>query len=163
MDPQYEQIQLDLKACKGVEPPAEALQAGGSWILNSDNVCDWDGEGWDYDPDTGEWTELTDDVSTKDGSSGNTNLIMFGAGAAVLIIVILLTVLVLRRGDDDDGDSGFQSATQGYPGVATVDPMEAYVQQLIAQGYPEETARAYAQQYAAHFQQQAATQQPGYR
>ena len=35
-----------------------------------------------------------------------------------------------------------------------MDPMEAYVQQLIAQGYPEETARAYAQQYAAHFQQQ---------
>jgi len=32
--------------------------------------------------------------------------------------------------------------------------MEAYVQQLIAQGYPEETARQYAEQYASHFQQQ---------
>jgi RNA polymerase subunit RPABC4/transcription elongation factor Spt4 len=38
-----------------------------------------------------------------------------------------------------------------------MDPMEAYVQQLIAQGYPEETARAHAAQYAGHFQQQAIT------
>ncbi|GIR67296.1 MAG: hypothetical protein CM15mP71_5220 [Candidatus Poseidoniales archaeon] len=45
-------------------------------------------------------------------------------------------------------------ATQGYAGVARWNPMEQYVQQLIAQGYPEETARAYAQQYAGHFQQQ---------
>jgi hypothetical protein len=37
--------------------------------------------------------------------------------------------------------------------VQQMDPMEQYVQQLIAQGYPEETARAYAQQYSGHFQQ----------
>ena len=34
----------------------------------------------------------------------------------------------------------------GFGGV--VDQTEQYVQQLIAQGYPEETARAYAQQYS---------------
>ena len=48
----------------------------------------------------------------------------------------------------------FSATAAGYAGVAQMDPMEQYVQQLIAQGYPEETARAYAQQYAGHFQQQ---------
>ena len=48
----------------------------------------------------------------------------------------------------------FDATAAGYAGVAQMDPMEQYVQQLIAQGYPEETARAYAQQYAGHFQQQ---------
>jgi hypothetical protein len=88
---------------------------------------------------------------------------MLGAGGVILLIVILLTVLVLRRGDDEEDESGFGSVTKGYAGIPAVDPMEAYVQQLIAQGYPEETARAYAQQYAAHFQQQAVAQQPGYQ
>ena len=48
----------------------------------------------------------------------------------------------------------FSATAAGYGGVAQMDPMEQYVQQLIAQGYPEETARTYAQQYAGHFQQQ---------
>lgn len=39
----------------------------------------------------------------------------------------------------------------GFGGV--VDQTEQYVQQLIAQGYPEETARAYAQQYALQYAQ----------
>ena len=34
-------------------------------------------------------------------------------------------------------------------GAMQEDPVEQYVQQLIAQGYPEDTARAYAAQYAA--------------
>ena len=61
-----------------------------------------------------------------------------------------------RRGGDDEDQ--FNVAGAGAM-PAQMDPMEAYVQQLIAQGYPEETARAYAAQYASHFQQQ---QQPGY-
>ena len=39
--------------------------------------------------------------------------------------------------------------------VGEMDAVEAYVQQLVAQGYPEETARTYAQAYIAQ-QQQAA-------
>ena len=52
------------------------------------------------------------------------------------------------------GDTGWAGGADAYGAVAQMDPMEQYVQQLIAQGYPEETARAYAQQYAAHFQGQ---------
>ena len=76
-----------------------------------------------------------------------------GGGALLLIVIILATLVVLRRG-------GESVAEEGFAGVESMDPMEAYVQQLIAQGYDEMTARAYAQQYAAHFQQQAA---PGYQ
>ena len=36
----------------------------------------------------------------------------------------------------------------------SIGPIEAYVQQLVAQGYPEDTARAYAQQYYAQAAQQ---------
>ena len=71
-----------------------------------------------------------------------------GGGVLLLIIIILATMVILRRG-------GGETTTEGFAGVESLDPMEAYVQQLIAQGYDEATARAYAQQYAAHFQQQA--------
>ena len=54
------------------------------------------------------------------------------------------------RGGDNTVSGGEQ---QVFGGVETMDPKEAYVQQLIAQGYPEQTARAYAEQYAGHFQQ----------
>ena len=75
-------------------------------------------------------------------------------------MVILSLFFILRGGNEDDiimdsGMSGdFGATAAGYAGVAQMDPMEQYVQQLVAQGYPEETARAYAQQYAGHFQQQ---------
>ena len=66
--------------------------------------------------------------------------------------------LVGTKGGDEDemmqGDTGWAGGADAYGAVAQMDPMEQYVQQLIAQGYPEETARAYAQQYAAHFQGQ---------
>ena len=80
-----------------------------------------------------------------------------GIGVGVLLVVILSLFFVLRGGGEEveitvGGD--FNAAAAGYAGVAEMDPMEQYVQQLIAQGYPEETARAYAQQYAGHFQQQ---------
>ena len=64
---------------------------------------------------------------------------------------------LISGNEDEIVDSGmggdFSATAAGYAGVAEMDPMEQYVQQLIAQGYPEETARAYAQQYAGHFQQ----------
>ena len=63
----------------------------------------------------------------------------------------------MKGGSEDESDAyqqDFNAAAAGYAGVAEMDPMEQYVQQLIAQGYPEETARTYAAQYAGHFQQQ---------
>ena len=54
-----------------------------------------------------------------------------------------------RSGGSSDVDAGTFGGD-----VAEMDPVEAYVQQLVAQGYPEETARAYAQQYYAQAAQQ---------
>ena len=101
-------------------------------------------------PETGEFEEpVIDDVS---GVSGDGDLILYlGGGSAILLIIILTLFFVLKGGGDDDDE-----VHMGYDGgvVQQMDPMEQYVQQLIAQGYPEETARAYAQQYTGHFQQQ---------
>ena len=59
---------------------------------------------------------------------------------------MILTLVFMRRGSEDDTQD-FSVGASGFGGV--VDQTEQYVQQLIAQGYPEETARAYAQQYAS--------------
>ena len=80
------------------------------------------------------------------------SVLLFGGIAAfVLILVIVVTLLLVRGrgGDSGDADSGAFGGD-----VAQMDPVEAYVQQLVAQGYPEETARAYAQQYYAQAAQQ---------
>ena len=85
-----------------------------------------------------------------DGGMSSVVLIA-GIGAFVLVIVILLTMVLVRgRG----GDSTIADAGAFGGEVAQMDPVEAYVQQLVAQGYPEETARAYAQQYYAQASQQ---------
>ena len=78
-------------------------------------------------------------------------MLYLGGGAAILLIIILSLFFVFKGGSDDADE-----VHMGYDGSAVqqMDPMEQYVQQLIAQGYPEETARAYAQQYTGHFQQQ---------
>ena len=63
-----------------------------------------------------------------------------------------MTLLLVRgRGGSSstEGDAGWTGDD-----VAEMDPVEAYVQQLVAQGYPEDTARAYAQQYYAQAAQQ---------
>ena len=64
---------------------------------------------------------------------------------AILLLVIVGTMFFLGRNGEDDVKN-FSMTDSGFGGV--VDQTEQYVQQLIAQGYPEETARAYAQQYS---------------
>jgi hypothetical protein len=89
---------------------------------------------------------------SKSDSGSNMMLIGVAVGAVVLLIVVIVTMMLVR------GRGGEESTTGGIADVADMDPVEAYVQQLVAQGYPEETARAYAQQYyaqAAQQQQQA--------
>ena len=85
-----------------------------------------------------------------------------GIGAAVFLLLALLAFMFRRGGDDDFADKSYVDYTNqafgaapgyGAAPVQQLDPMEAYVQQLIAQGYPEETARAYAAHYATQFQQ----------
>ena len=96
----------------------------------------------DEDPDAEGCSSTTSEGESEGGMS---SLILFGGiGAFVLLIVILLTMFLVR------GRSGDSTGVDSFGGeVAQMDPVEAYVQQLVAQGYPEETARAYAQQYYA--------------
>jgi hypothetical protein len=147
------QIEINLPICQGVIAPAQAEAAGGNWLLDSNNKCTWKSDadnGWTYNQDTGEFEEpILDNVA---GANSEGDLMLYlGGGGAILLIIILSLFFVLKGGDDDDDEKvhmGFDGAVQ------QMDPMEQYVQQLIAQGYPEDTARAYAQQYAGHFQQQ---------
>jgi len=91
----------------------------------------------------------TDTNTDTQGEGGMASILLYaGIGAAILLVIFILSLLVIRsrRGGSED--------VTGFAGVAGMDPMEAYVQQLIAQGYPEDTARQYAQQYAGHFQDQ---------
>jgi hypothetical protein len=118
--------------------------------------CEWSGDFTDSDDDG---IPDKEPVSDDAESSSDSDLMLYlGGGLGLALIVILSLFFVLRGGNEDEiVDSGmggdFSATAAGYAGVAEMDPMEQYVQQLIAQGYPEETARAYAQQYAGHFQQ----------
>ena len=84
--------------------------------------------------------------------SGNTQMIMFAAiGVIAILGIVGVTIVLARRGKGDDaGDT-----VEQFGGVEQMDPVEAYVQQMVGQGYDEATARQYAEQYyAAYYAQQ---------
>ena len=120
-----------------------AEEAGGEFVLDADGNCQWSGA-WTFVD--GEWkapqTDNGDDA-TKGSLDG---FLIPGLVALALVIIVILTLVFSRKGSSDD-TKDFSVTDSGFGGV--VDQTEQYVQQLIAQGYPEETARAYAQQYAA--------------
>mgnify|MGYP005671193297 FL=1 len=93
---------------------------------------------------------VIDQENTEGGTTGSLLLIVAGLIFGLVAIVGVTLFLMRGRGGDRNASGGEQVV---FGGVETMDPKEAYVQQLIAQGYPEETARAYAEQYAGHFQQ----------
>jgi hypothetical protein len=153
----YQYVTINLAACNGQSLPDEAAAEGAEWIWNpSTKECDAP-EGWEVIVgENGETTvqKVSDDTSSKqEGGFLEDNLMLVAGGGLGLVIIIILSMMVLGKNDDGDGD--FSAAAGGHQMAVAMDPMEAYVQQLIAQGYPEETARAYAAQYAGHFQQQA--------
>ena len=139
-------ISLQLPACQGLQANASAIEAGGEFVI-SDGECVWEGA-WTFDPETGEWTAPASTGGDGDGDGGlsSTVLIIGGAGGALLIV--LISLLFLRGGSSEEVSKDFDLTGAGF-GAAQLDPVEQYVQQLIAQGYPEDTARAYAQQNAA--------------
>ena len=143
----YELIVISLPACQGVEANLSAEAAGGEWVLDADNKCQWSdtsGTGWTLVD--GEWS--TPQGSEDDDSSNSImdTMLMPALILLALVIVVLFTLFFMSRGSEDD-TKDFSVGASGFGGV--IDQTEQYVQQLIAQGYPEETARAYAQQYAA--------------
>ncbi len=159
-NPIYHYIIINLAACSGATLPDEAVNEEVEWIWNAaTKQCELP-DGWDVERDA-DGNIIGVNKQSEDKSSGGgggfleDNMILVIGGGLGLVIIILLSILVLGKGDDDEAQ--FSASAAGHQmGAVQMDPMEAYVQQLIAQGYPEDTARAYAAQYASHFQQQAA-------
>ena len=75
---------------------------------------------------------------------GLSTTIMAGIGAAILLILVVVVTLVVRGRSRDTVES---DTVEQFGGVETMDPVEAYVQQMVASGYDEQQARAYAEQY----------------
>ena len=152
-------IDINLDACKGLVAPTEVLAAepDAYWIWE-DDACKWSGEyKIQFDNDGNPIVTAPESNSNGANSGGGDLLLYAGGGFGVILIIILSLFFVMKGGSEDESDAyqqDFNAAAAGYAGVAEMDPMEQYVQQLIAQGYPEETARTYAAQYAGHFQQQ---------
>ena len=137
-------ITLTLPICRGEIVPNEVILEDGidNWIFIG-GECQWNGE-WKFE--NGQWIEPSSDSSGDSAESGS-NVLLLGGGALILIVILGLTFLFLKKSGSEGMDGMVKdfSAAGGYQ----QDPVEQYVQQLIAQGYPEETARAYASQYAA--------------
>ena len=91
--------------------------------------------------------------SGGDGSSegGLSTTILVGIGGALLLVLVVVVTLVFRG--RSRGDVGSDTVEQ-FGGVETMDPVEAYVQQMVASGYDEQQARAYAEQYYASYYEQ---------
>ena len=81
---------------------------------------------------------------------GMSMLLMGGLAAFILILVVVVTVVMRGRGKEDSGED----VVEQFGGVEEMDPVEAYVQQMVASGYDEQTARQYAQQYYAQYYEQ---------
>ena len=139
----YKQIDISLPACQGVEANLDAEAAGGEWVLDEDGNCAWSGE-WTFE--NGEWKAPQSTTGDDSAEGVIDGLLVPALIGFVLVVVVLFTLLFIRKGSEDD-TKDFSVDASGFGGV--MDQTEQYVQQLIAQGYPEETARAYAQQYAA--------------
>jgi hypothetical protein len=138
------EITLTLPICRGLTVPNEVLAVddAGYWAFIG-GECQWVGD-WKFE--NGEWIEPSSDSSEDSAESGSSALLL-GGGALILIVILALTFLFLKKSDSEGMDGMVKdfSIAGGYQ----QDPVEQYVQQLIAQGYPEETARSYASQYAA--------------
>ena len=149
-------ITLTLPKCRGETVPNNVLaeDLDGRWIFVN-GVCQWEGD-WKFE--NGQWIAPSSDDS-GDSSQSSSNLILIGGGALILVVILGLTILLLRK----NGDEGMDGMVKDFSvGGYQQDPVEQYVQQLIAQGYPEDTARAYAAQYASQAgggQQMATTTQ----
>ena len=91
-----------------------------------------------------------DPDSCEESESGGT-LIIGGVAAIILLLVVATTVVLRNRssGKDEQSDS-----IEVFGGVEQMDPIEAYVQQMVGQGYEESVARKYAEEYYAQYYEQ---------
>jgi len=89
-------------------------------------------------------------VVTTDEGDGMGMLLIAGIGVFVLLLVVVVTMVIRGRGGKDSDED----TVEQFGGVEDMDPVEAYVQQMVASGYDEQTARTYAQQYYAQYYEQ---------
>ena len=68
---------------------------------------------------------------------------------ALLLVLAIAGVTLSMRGR---GSSAVTDEIRSFQGVEDMDPVEAYVQQMVGQGYPEDYARQYAQDYYANLE-----------
>ncbi len=85
-----------------------------------------------------------------DEGDGMSILLLGGIGVFVLLLVVVVTMMIRGRGDEDSDED----TVEQFGGVEEMDPVEAYVQQMVASGYDEQTARTYAKQYYAQYYEQ---------
>ena len=91
--------------------------------------------------------ESCEEDSGNKASGSISGVALAGVGATLLIAILAITLFVVRgRRNAPEGDS-----VESFGGVEEMDPVEAYVQQLVAQGYDEQMARQYATQYYAQY------------
>ena len=94
---------------------------------------------------------VADPSSCEDSGSGPLgNVVMIGGITAIVLILVVVITLIIRG----RGRTAAEETIESFGGVEQMDPVEAYVQQLIAQGYDEQMARQYAQQYYAQYYEQ---------
>jgi len=89
-------------------------------------------------------------VVTTDEGDGMGMLLIGGIGVFVLLLVVVVTMMMRGRGGKDSDED----TVEQFGGVEAMDPVEAYVQQMVASGYDEQTARTYAEQYYAQYYEQ---------
>ena len=89
-------------------------------------------------------------VEPTDEGEGMSMLLIGGIGVFVLLLVVVVTMMMRGRGKDDSSED----TVEQFGGVEEMDPVEAYVQQMVASGYDEQTARDYAKQYYAQWDEQ---------
>lgn len=93
---------------------------------------------------------VLDPASSGCGSteSGGINPLFIGIGGLIAVLAIVGVTLVARGRGGKDADN---DTVEQFGGVEQMDPVEAYVQQMVASGYDEQTARQYAEQYYASY------------
>jgi len=86
-------------------------------------------------------------------SSEGSNAILFGGVAGIILLLVVGVTLVLKNRIGSKEDLT-EDSIEVFGGVEQMDPIEAYVQQMVGQGYEESVARQYAEQYYAQYYEQ---------
>ena len=86
-------------------------------------------------------------------SEESSNTLLFSGIAALVLLLVVGATLVLRNRSSSKNDLS-EDSIEVFGGVEQMDPIEAYVQQMVGQGYEESVARQYAEQYYAQYYEQ---------